>query len=160
LQRFVTMDETWIHHYTSETKQQSKQWTAQQIGFEKDEMRSIRWKKWWRQFFWDMKRILLIEYLEKGKNHYWRILCITFGPIKSSDCRETSRNGQKKVLFHHDNTPTHSCHLAQQKLIELRFELLPHPIYLSDLAPSDYHLFPKLKTFLIGQKFGSNEEII
>ena len=24
--RFVTMDETWVHHYMPETKQQSKQW--------------------------------------------------------------------------------------------------------------------------------------
>ncbi|KAF8771416.1 hypothetical protein HNY73_018841 [Argiope bruennichi] len=28
LRRFVTADETWIHHYTPETKQQSKQWAA------------------------------------------------------------------------------------------------------------------------------------
>jgi histone-lysine N-methyltransferase SETMAR len=27
VRRFITMDETWIHHYTPETKQQSKQWT-------------------------------------------------------------------------------------------------------------------------------------
>ena len=26
LRRFITMDETWIHHYTPESKQQSKQW--------------------------------------------------------------------------------------------------------------------------------------
>jgi histone-lysine N-methyltransferase SETMAR len=25
--RFITMDETWIHHYTPESKRQSKQWT-------------------------------------------------------------------------------------------------------------------------------------
>jgi hypothetical protein len=25
--RFISMDETWIHHYTPESKQQSKQWT-------------------------------------------------------------------------------------------------------------------------------------
>jgi DNA phosphorothioation-dependent restriction protein DptG len=25
--QFITLDETWIHHYTSESKQQSKQWT-------------------------------------------------------------------------------------------------------------------------------------
>jgi histone-lysine N-methyltransferase SETMAR len=25
--RFITIDETWIHHYTPESKQQSKQWT-------------------------------------------------------------------------------------------------------------------------------------
>lgn len=28
LRRFVTVDETWIHHYTPETKNQSKQWTS------------------------------------------------------------------------------------------------------------------------------------
>ena len=26
LRRFVTVDETWIHHYTPEMKEQSKQW--------------------------------------------------------------------------------------------------------------------------------------
>jgi histone-lysine N-methyltransferase SETMAR len=25
--RFITLDETWIHHYTPESKEQSKQWT-------------------------------------------------------------------------------------------------------------------------------------
>jgi len=29
VRRFITMDETWIHHYTPESKQQSKQWTVQ-----------------------------------------------------------------------------------------------------------------------------------
>jgi histone-lysine N-methyltransferase SETMAR len=27
VRRFITMDETWIHHYTPEFKQQLKQWT-------------------------------------------------------------------------------------------------------------------------------------
>jgi len=27
VRRCITMDETWIHHYTPESKQQSKQWT-------------------------------------------------------------------------------------------------------------------------------------
>ncbi|EFN89032.1 hypothetical protein EAI_13490, partial [Harpegnathos saltator] len=27
LRRFITMDETWVHHFTPETKEQSKQWT-------------------------------------------------------------------------------------------------------------------------------------
>jgi hypothetical protein len=29
MRRFITMDETWIHHYTPDSKQQSKQWTVQ-----------------------------------------------------------------------------------------------------------------------------------
>ncbi|EFN82199.1 hypothetical protein EAI_05142, partial [Harpegnathos saltator] len=27
LRRFITMDETWVHRFTPETKEQSKQWT-------------------------------------------------------------------------------------------------------------------------------------
>jgi len=28
LRRFITVDETWIHYFTPETKEQSKQWTS------------------------------------------------------------------------------------------------------------------------------------
>ena len=67
---------------------------------------------------------------------------------------------KKKVLFLHDNAPAHSSVVAQQKLAELRFEILPHPAYSPDLAPSDFHLFPNLKSFLAGKRFRSNEEVI
>ena len=46
------------------------------------------------------------------------------------------------------------------KLHESHFELLPHPPYSLDLAPSDYYLFANLKRMLQGKKFGSNEEAI
>ena len=42
----------------------------------------------------------------------------------------------------------------------LSFELLPHPPYSSDLAPSDYWLFPDLEKMLQGMRFGYNEEVI
>ncbi|KYQ49655.1 hypothetical protein ALC60_11269 [Trachymyrmex zeteki] len=45
------------------------------------------------------------------------------------------------------------------KIHELRFELIDHPPYSPDLAPSDFFLFPKLKVWLGGQKFSSNEVI-
>lgn len=38
--------------------------------------------------------------------------------------------------------------------------MFPHPPYSFDLTLSDYHLFPKFKTFLAGQKFKSNKEIV
>ena len=43
---------------------------------------------------------------------------------------------------------------------ELNFELLPHPPYSPDLAPSDYWLFADLKKMLAGKKFRTNEEVI
>ena len=46
------------------------------------------------------------------------------------------------------------------KLNELGFDLLPHPPYSPDLAPSDYWLFADLKKMLQGKRFGSNKEVI
>lgn len=49
---------------------------------------------------------------------------------------------------------------ASVKIHELKFELIPHPNYSSDLAPSDYALFPHLINCPGEQKFESNEEVI
>ncbi|QQP31396.1 Mariner transposase, partial [Caligus rogercresseyi] len=54
----------------------------------------------------------------------------------------------QKVLFHQDNARVHTCVVSMAKFYELRYELLPHPPYSSDLAPSDYFLFPNLKKWL------------
>ena len=45
------------------------------------------------------------------------------------------------------------------KINELRLELLLHPSYSSDLAPSDVYPFPNSKRWLQGQRFSSNEEV-
>jgi histone-lysine N-methyltransferase SETMAR len=42
---------------------------------------------------------------------------------------------------------------------KLNFELLPHPPYSPNLAPSDYHLFDSLKKALRGRRFRSDEEV-
>ena len=67
---------------------------------------------------------------------------------------------KKKVLFQHDNAPAHSVAIATAKLVELRYELLPHPTYSSDLAPCEFFLFPNMKKWLGGKRFTSNEQVI
>jgi len=42
----------------------------------------------------------------------------------------------------------------------MHYELLEHPSYSPDLAPSDFYLFPKLKLFLASQRFSFNQEAI
>jgi len=44
------------------------------------------------------------------------------------------------------------------KIRELHYELLEHPPFSQDLAPSDFCLFPKLKLFLAAQRLSSNQE--
>ena len=50
--------------------------------------------------------------------------------------------------------------MAKGKLRDLHYELLEHPPFSPDLAPSDFYLFPKLKLFLAGQGFSSNQEAV
>jgi len=66
----------------------------------------------------------------------------------------------KKLIFHQDNAPAHKSVLAMEKLRDLHYELLEHPPYSPDLTPSELYLFPKLKLFLAGQRFSSNQEAI
>ena len=41
----------------------------------------------------------------------------------------------------------------------LKFEVLSHPPYSHDLAPSDFHFFPHLKRDLKGTHFTSDDEV-
>jgi hypothetical protein len=45
-------------------------------------------------------------------------------------------------------------------LLKLKWDVLPHPPYSSDLAPSDYHLFGSKKGVLGGKRFRNNDEFI
>jgi len=67
---------------------------------------------------------------------------------------------KKKIIFHQDNAPTNKSVLAMGKSRDLHYELLGHLTYSPDLAPSDFFLFPRLKIFLAGQRFSSNQETI
>ena len=64
------------------------------------------------------------------------------------------------MLLHHDNAPAHTSAVAMATIRESKFELLSHPPYSPDLAPSDYHVFRSLKDSLRGQRFGCDEEVV
>src|SRR5262245_45481822 len=70
------------------------------------------------------------------------------------------RRGQKKkVILLYDNARLHVAKLTRNTLEELRWEVLPHPAYSPDLAPSDYHLFRSLQTGLEEKEFENSEEV-
>ncbi|GFX99674.1 histone-lysine N-methyltransferase SETMAR [Trichonephila clavipes] len=64
---------------------------------------------------------------------------------------------RKGVVFHQDNGRPHMSVVTHHKLWKLGWEVLMHPPYSPDLAPSDYHLFPALQNFLSDKKLGSKE---
>jgi hypothetical protein len=65
------------------------------------------------------------------------------------------------VLLHHDNTKPHTARATQERFQEIlvQWELLEHPPYSPDLAPSDFHLFGPLKNHFGDKRFADDEEI-
>ena len=63
----------------------------------------------------------------------------------------------KGVCFHHDNAHTHNAHGTANLLAQFRWNILTHPLYSTDLPPSDFHLFPELKSHLSGTQFQTDE---
>ena len=139
------MDETWLYHYDSETKQQSMEWRhngsprPQKLRVQKSAGKVLA------SIFWDQDGILLIDYLPKDQTinvEYYSSLLVQLKDILKEKCRGKFTKG---VLFLHDNAPAHWALATQKKLAYLGFQCLDYRPYSPDLAPSDYHLFPGLK---------------
>jgi histone-lysine N-methyltransferase SETMAR len=58
-----------------------------------------------------------------------------------------------------DNARHHVSKMKQQKIKELNWEILDHPPYSPDFAPSDYHLFRSLQNYLYNKKLERFEEV-
>ncbi|KAG5327659.1 MOS1T transposase, partial [Pseudoatta argentina] len=63
-----------------------------------------------------------------------------------------------KVILLHDNARPHVAKPVKTYLETLKWEVLPHPLYSPDIAPSEYHLFRSLAHGLCEQKFTSYED--
>ena len=137
---YVTMDETWAHHFDPETKQQRKQWKHvtsstpvkfRKIAFAGKVMASV---------FWHSEGVLMIDYLERGKTvtgvYYAELIRKLRSAIKEKRRGKLSLG----VLLHQDNASAHISAVAMAAIRECGFELLSQPPYSLDLAPSDYWL--------------------
>ena len=66
----------------------------------------------------------------------------------------------KGVMLQQDNARVHTCKVAMGAVERNGYELIPHPAYLPDLAPSNFFLFPNLKKDIRGCHFRSGEEVV
>jgi histone-lysine N-methyltransferase SETMAR len=57
----------------------------------------------------------------------------------------------------HDNARPHTAAAMQDLIATFGWEQFNHPPYSPELAPSDFHVFLHLKTFLGGRRFRSDE---
>ena len=61
---------------------------------------------------------------------------------------------RRRLLLQHDNARPHTSRTTRRAIQELGcIQVLPHPAYSPDLAPSDYHMFRSMSHFLRGRRF-------
>jgi histone-lysine N-methyltransferase SETMAR len=155
LDRIVTGDESWFHYSEPESKMQSSVWKASHEPTPVKALTAPSAGKQMATVFWDKEGILLIEWLPRGatinSEYYIQVL------KKLRDAIKTQRRGKlsRGILLQHDNARPHTSQATMAAISDLGFEVLPHPPYSPDLAPSDYWLFGEMKKPLRGHQYSS-----
>ena len=107
--------------------------------------------------WWDVNGVILFELLPHNTTITASLYCDQLERLKAELYRKRQR--RRTIRFLHDNARPHTAKMTREKLLELGWEILPHPPYSPDLAPSDYHLFRSLQNHLRGKTFANDEEI-
>jgi histone-lysine N-methyltransferase SETMAR len=69
---------------------------------------------------------------------------------------QQNRPGRRHgVILQHDNARPYTANMTKAVIQELDWEIVPHPPYSPDLAPSDYNLFRPLSNNVRGAEFSS-----
>ncbi|CAK1591719.1 unnamed protein product [Parnassius mnemosyne] len=117
--RFVTMDETWIHHFEPETKQQSMIWKRASSPTPKKFKVSSSAGKVIASVFWDAQGIIMVEYLEKGATITGSYYADQIRRLRKAIKKKRRGKLRAGVLFHQDNAPAHK---AAERLRGKKFE--------------------------------------
>ena len=160
LSRVVTGDETWVYYYDPPSKFESMEWKHAGSPRTKKFKVSRTTKKVMATVFWDTDGVIHIDYLPRGttmNGQYYADLLVRLRESIKEKRRGKIRRG---ILLQQDNAPVHSSKVAMQSVRDCGFELLPHPPYSPDLAPSDFFLFSKLKKELRGQRYDDDDELM
>jgi len=156
LDRIFTCDETWVHNFTPESKQASKQWMHADSPPPKKFRAIVSAGKVMASVFWD-KCIIYVDFLPRGATINSEYYCHVLSDVHMGLQKKRPGLITKGVLFLQDNAQAHTAHHTTCTLQQLGWEVLPRPPYSPDLAPSDFHLFGHLKEFLGGQHCSTDE---
>ena len=114
-------------------------------------------KKVMLSVWWDYKGIIWHEVLPTGTTITGELYSTQLERVARE--HRTKRPEQQKVLLLHDNARPHVAKVVSRKIEQLGWQVLPHPPYSPDLAPTDYHLFRSLSNYLRGKQFDDLNEL-
>ena len=150
----ITGDEKWVLYVNNTRKSQWLRPGERPIPTPKPELHP---KKVMLSVWWGVRGVVYWELLPKNKTVTAEVYCAQLVKLKAQ--LESKHPQQRKVHFLHDNARPHVALVTRQKLMQFGWDVLPHPPYSPDLAPTDYHLFLSLSNKLRDQCFENEDDL-
>lgn len=158
LHRIITGDEKWIYYDNPKRK---KAYVKPGQPGPSQPKRDIHADKVMLCIWWDQKGVLYYELLNPGQTITGDLYRLQLIRLKRAiaEKRPEYATRHESIIFHHDNDRPHVAVPVKNYLENSGWEVLAHPPYSPDLAPSDYHLFRSMQNALTGIRFTSEQGI-
>lgn len=158
LYRIVTGDEKWIFYDNPKRK---KSWVSPGEPSTSTPRRNIHGHKVMLCIWWDSEGIVYYELLKpnetvNAERYKQQLERLNENLMRK---RPAIASNRRKVILLHDNARPHVAKAVKETLLQLEWEVLPHPAYSPDIAPSDYHLFRSIQHGLADTHFRKVEEV-
>ncbi|GFX48747.1 mariner Mos1 transposase [Trichonephila clavipes] len=153
IKRIVTGDEKWVT-YDSIVRKLS--WSKHGEVAQTVTKPGLTDRKVLLCIWWDWNRITYYELLPYDQTLNSDLYCQPLDHLKPAiDQKRPELANRRSVVFHQDNTRPHMPVVTRQYPRKLGWEVLMHPPYSSDQAPSDCPLFLALQNLLSDKKLES-----
>jgi len=145
----VTCDENWAQHYTPQTRRASKEWWGKGEECPVKAKTRLSAGKEMATVFWDFKGVFLVDFLNDRRTVNAAYYCDLLEKVWAAYRSKRRGFPIRDVLLLHNARP-HSAALTKEKLPQMYWTALKHPLYSPDLSPCDNHMFGPLKEALGG----------
>ena len=108
--------------------------------------------------WWDWEGIIYWELLDRNQTVDAELYVLQMQRLNNA-IQQKRPDRQYGVLLQHDNARPHIAIMTKEAIQTLGWEVLPHPPYSPDLAPSDFYLFRSLSNALRDVSFNNDVEL-
>lgn len=158
LKRLMTSDESYVLY---ETPHHRNEWSLKGLKPSSFPKGGLHPKKIMLCIWWDSEGIIYREFMKQNTTVNADKYCAQLLEVrKALLLKRPALINRNNVVFQHDNARPHVANKTRDLLKVFDWQVLPHPPYSPDIAPSDFHLFLHLKNELKGKKFKTTEEMI
>ncbi len=155
LKRIITGDEKWCMYVNMK---QRKGWVSPNKQATPRVKPELHPQKTMLSVWWDWEGVIHFELLPRNETITAQLYTEQLRRL-SNAVDEKRPHRRHNVILQHDNARPHIANVVKLAIEEFNWEVLPHPAYSPDLAPSDFHLFRSLSNAMRGITFNNNDEL-